>query len=162
MLCAYTIIIAKRLFSLGANFPEWWTLSFSRNFPNLEIHKLTTEIPYMSDILYFVIQAWWVPSLWSSIHQWSPCTCVLVQEDWRIYDSLQYLCTQNLYSHVAIPFLAQGVHCLQYKHLAMSLIMVIYAMYISMWCVELSSSSTIACSICCSYSYYCCLELWNI
>ena len=26
------------LFSLGANFPEWWTFNFSRNFPDLEIH----------------------------------------------------------------------------------------------------------------------------
>ena len=32
------IIIYSRLFFLGANFPKWWTFSFSRNFPDLEIH----------------------------------------------------------------------------------------------------------------------------
>ena len=29
----------SRLFSLGANFSKWWTLSFSRNFSDLEFYN---------------------------------------------------------------------------------------------------------------------------
>ena len=39
----YSIIPYNGLFSLGANFPEWWTFSFSRNFPDLEIHDTDNE-----------------------------------------------------------------------------------------------------------------------
>ena len=30
--------VCSRFISLGTNFPKWSALSFSRNFPNLEIH----------------------------------------------------------------------------------------------------------------------------
>ena len=33
----------SRLFSLGANFPKWCILSFTKNFPHLEIHDPNTE-----------------------------------------------------------------------------------------------------------------------
>ena len=32
-------ILYNGLFSLDTNFPKWWTLGFSRNFPSLEIHE---------------------------------------------------------------------------------------------------------------------------
>ena len=38
--------------SLGANFPEWSALSFSRNFPDLEIHdpnNQKTQVSYISE-----------------------------------------------------------------------------------------------------------------
>ena len=36
--------------SLGANFPEWSSLSFSRNFPDIEIYDLNNQKTHMSDI----------------------------------------------------------------------------------------------------------------
>ena len=47
-------VLYNKLFSLGTNFPEWWTLCFSRNFPDLEIHKPTIEKSHMSNISYKV------------------------------------------------------------------------------------------------------------
>ena len=52
--CLYLLVTVKWVTSLGANFPEWWTLSFSRNFPDLEIHKPTNKKSHMSNILYKV------------------------------------------------------------------------------------------------------------
>ena len=39
--------------SLGANFPEWSVLSFSRNFPNSEIHHPNNQKTHMSKISEF-------------------------------------------------------------------------------------------------------------
>ena len=36
--------------SLGANFPEWSVLSFSRNFPDLEIHDPNNQKIHVSEI----------------------------------------------------------------------------------------------------------------
>ena len=40
--------------SLGANFPKWSVLSFSRNFPNLEIHDPNNRKTHVSEILHKV------------------------------------------------------------------------------------------------------------
>ena len=40
--------------SLGANFPEWWALSFSRNFPNLKFHDPNNLKTHVSDISHKV------------------------------------------------------------------------------------------------------------
>ena len=39
----YFCVLYNGLFTLGANFPEWWILSSSRNFPNLEIYDIKIE-----------------------------------------------------------------------------------------------------------------------
>ena len=40
------ILPYNRFSSLGANFPKWWTLSFSRNFSNLEIYHPNIQKPH--------------------------------------------------------------------------------------------------------------------
>ena len=58
LLC-YTLVIRPcplpyiGLFSLGANYPEWWTLSIS-SFPNLEFHNPKYLITHVSDVSYKV------------------------------------------------------------------------------------------------------------
>ena len=79
-------------------------LSFRRNFPDLEIHKPTTEKSHVSNSLYEVYMSKTIiccTSMMSalviaSIHAWSPHVCVHVQECLRIHDPPQYLCTKNL------------------------------------------------------------------
>ena len=42
--------IASGFISIGANFPKWSALSYSRNYPDLEIHDPNNPKTYMSDI----------------------------------------------------------------------------------------------------------------
>ena len=44
-------ILYSGFISLGTNYPKWWTLSFSRNFPDLEIHNSSIWKTCMSDTL---------------------------------------------------------------------------------------------------------------
>ena len=42
-------ILYSGFISLGANFPEWSVLSFSRNFPDLEIHNPNNRKSHVSE-----------------------------------------------------------------------------------------------------------------
>ena len=46
----YERLLYNGLFCLGANFPEWWALNFSRNFPDLEIHDRNYQKYQMRNI----------------------------------------------------------------------------------------------------------------
>ena len=73
-------IIPYRLASLSANFPEWWTLSFSRNFPSVEIHnhyhitigaKFTGVVCVTSTCILSIVYR----RIWEWYNIYDPSTC---------------------------------------------------------------------------------------
>ena len=76
----------------------------------------------------------------------STCTCVCTRVSENSCSSAVAICTQRIQSHMARPFSCTGhlsLHnCLQYKHLAMPLTMVIYATQLSIY-AELSTRPAI-------------------
>ena len=124
--------LCNGLFSLGANFLKWWTLSFSRDFPDLEIHEpiywkfsserhfvqsLATSYSYMNTIItchaYACSTSTVIIVLYSCMVITYMCTCTEASKNSWSFCSI---CAQSIQSHVTKPFLAQGVNRLQYKH----------------------------------------------
>ena len=111
----------NELFSLGANFPKWLTLTFSRNFPDLEIHDLNnwkTQVNDISPVYMFVHVRL------DSSNRWGACR--LGQYSWSICSSraqsIIVLCGRTLY--------CTGCLSLQYKHPGLPLTSVLAAIIV--------------------------------
>ena len=83
--------------SLGANFPEWWALSFSRNFPSLKIHGPNNRKTHVSDISHKVYTCTYM-SIWTPVID-EMLVCKLAQYSQSVYSS----CAQGIKSCVAKP-----------------------------------------------------------
>ena len=82
----------NRFISLGANFPKWWALSFSRNFPNLKIHdpkNRKTHVTFHTQSLGMYM------SIWTPVID-EMLVCKLAQYSQSVYSSDKVLCGQTL------------------------------------------------------------------
>ena len=125
-------------------------------FPIQKFTSFTTEKSYVSDTSHKVDMGKTV--IFSTLANYrtiiivlfpcmvSICTCVCTRVSEKSSFSAVAICTQRIQSRMARPFSCTGnlsLHnCLQYKHLAMPLTMVIYATQLSIY-AELSTRPTI-------------------
>ena len=117
----------NELFSLGTNFPIWLTLTFSRNFPDLEIHDLNnwkTQVNDISPVYMFVHVRL------DSSNRWGACK--LGQYSWSISSS----CARSIIVLCGWILYCTGCLLLQYKHPGLPLISVLAAIIVD-WRVML-------------------------
>ena len=126
-------ILYSGLFSLGANFPEWWALGLAEIFPIKKFRSPTIEKSHMSNILYntymgkiticcTLAMSTVIIVLYSCMVTTWTCICTGVFKNSRFSAIYAHKESSLLWPD---PFLAQGVYRLQYKHPAKALSMVI-------------------------------------
>ena len=152
-------ILYNWLFFLGENFPEWWALSFSRNFPDLKMHgfnywKISRDPLlhklYINEAITCHTHAMNTIIIIFYLYLVTTCMCTctgVIRNSW----SVSSICAERIDSLVTRPFLMWGIYCLQYKHLYLAMpricILVVghistYVIFLALRCTKFSSSST--------------------